>query len=52
MGTSTFVAAMLDQDEPVLYGLNLGDSGYMIVRPMEATDTSKVPYELMYRTTE
>lgn len=32
MGTSTFVSVKLRESEPILDGLNLGDSGYMIIR--------------------
>ena len=32
-GTSTFVMALMYEDEPFLKTLNLGDSGVMIVRP-------------------
>jgi serine/threonine protein phosphatase PrpC len=32
IGTSTFVATLLHEKEPILYGLNLGDSGYILVR--------------------
>ena len=33
IGTSTFVAAKIEENEPFLHGLNLGDSGYMLIRP-------------------
>ena len=34
MGTSTFVLASIDvEGESKIQGLNLGDSGYMILRP-------------------
>jgi hypothetical protein len=33
MGSSTFVMASIDHQEPVMYSLNLGDSGFMIIRP-------------------
>ena len=36
MGTSTFVTALMYEDEPFLKTLNLGDSGVMIVRPSQA----------------
>jgi hypothetical protein len=32
IGTSTFVAVKMNQGEAVIDGLNLGDSGYMIIR--------------------
>lgn len=32
-GTTTFVMASIDEERGVLNGLNLGDSGYLIVRP-------------------
>ena len=31
-GTSTFVMALLDKEDPYLRGLNFGDSGYMLMR--------------------
>ncbi len=33
MGSSTFVMALLDEENAHLRTLNLGDSGVMIVRP-------------------
>lgn len=33
MGSSTFVMALLDEEDALLRTLNLGDSGVMIVRP-------------------
>ena len=41
MGTSTFVSVKLRESEPILDGLNLGDSGYMIVRANEVNFRSK-----------
>ena len=32
IGTCTFVMALIDEEDPLLRGLNLGDSGYMILR--------------------
>jgi hypothetical protein len=32
MGTSTFVMSAIDSKEPFIQTLNLGDSGFMIVR--------------------
>jgi len=53
IGTSTFVAAMVHEQEPLLYGLNLGDSGYMIVRPKTASvDANNLPYDMVFRTEE
>jgi hypothetical protein len=31
-GTSTFVLALLDDEDPILRALNFGDSGYMLIR--------------------
>ena len=31
-GTSTFVMAMIDEEDPIVRGLNFGDSGYMLIR--------------------
>lgn len=47
MGTSTFVMAMIEEDERVLKTLNLGDSGVMIVRP-KADST----FEVVFRSKE
>jgi protein phosphatase PTC7 len=47
MGTSTFVMAMLEREEAVLKTLNLGDSGFLIVRPKQET-----PFELLFRSKE
>ena len=33
VGTSTYVMAMMQQDDNIIKTLNLGDSGFMIVRP-------------------
>ena len=59
MGTSTFVAAMLHESEMKLYGLNLGDSGYMLIRGREGAEFLGTPsgkvedaYDLLYRTKE
>lgn len=41
-GTSTFVAVSLHEKEGVLYGLNLGDSGYMIVRKDSSEGKNKI----------
>jgi protein phosphatase PTC7 len=41
IGTSTFVAAKLRENEAVLDGLNLGDSGYMLVRAKEVVFKTK-----------
>ena len=40
-GTSTFVAVKLREKEPIVDGLNLGDSGYMIVRANEVNFRTK-----------
>ena len=57
IGTSTFVSALLHENDPVLSGLNLGDSGYMLLRRLGTTPKgekgeSLVPYSLVYRTKE
>eukprot|EP00349_Pseudokeronopsis_sp_Brazil_P008042 CAMPEP_0202966272 /NCGR_PEP_ID=MMETSP1396-20130829/10612_1 /ASSEMBLY_ACC=CAM_ASM_000872 /TAXON_ID= /ORGANISM="Pseudokeronopsis sp., Strain Brazil" /LENGTH=58 /DNA_ID=CAMNT_0049689929 /DNA_START=62 /DNA_END=234 /DNA_ORIENTATION=+ len=33
MGTSTFVMAVLNEEDTMLRALNLGDSGYVLLRP-------------------
>jgi len=38
---------MIHETDPLLYGLNLGDSGYMIVRKKEDQG-----HDLIFRTTE
>lgn len=48
VGTSTMVMASLDKDTPHLYGLNYGDSGYILVRPSK--DGKKL--DKFFRTTE
>jgi len=35
-GTCTFSTLVIEQEQPVLRGLNLGDSGYMIIRNSES----------------
>ena len=53
IGTSTFVTAMIHEHQPLLYGLNLGDSGYMIVRPKtDGVSNDNLPYDLIFRTEE
>ena len=47
-GTSTFVMALLDNEDPILRALNLGDSGYMLLRRQE----SDKPYEAIFRSEE
>ena len=47
MGTSTFVMAMIEEEERVLKTLNLGDSGVMIVRP-KADNT----FDIVFRSKE
>ena len=47
-GTSTFVMALLDNEDPILRALNLGDSGYMLLRRPE----SDKPYEAIFRSEE
>lgn len=41
-GTSTFVAALLDKEDPYLKGMNFGDSGYMLMRKNEDGKFAKV----------
>ena len=38
MGSSTFVSAIIDEDQEFVRGLNLGDSAYMILRPNMNSD--------------
>ena len=53
IGTSTFVSALLHEDKPVLSGLNLGDSGYMLLRRInEHPGENMVPYQLVFKTKE
>lgn len=40
IGTSTCVIAMLEEAQPMLRTLNLGDSGYLLVRPNAAVDAA------------
>ena len=49
IGTSTFVMALMDEKEMVVKGLNLGDSGYMIVRPELNSENG---LKTMYRSKE
>ena len=48
-GTSTFVMALMYEDEPFLKTLNLGDSGVMIVRP---PTTPKEDLSILFRSKE
>jgi protein phosphatase PTC7 len=41
-GTSTFVLALLDDEDPYLRGLNFGDSGYLLIRRNELGEPTKV----------
>ena len=50
IGTSTFVAVKISEKEPEVHGLNLGDSGYMLVR-MES-DKQNQAAQLLFRTKE
>ena len=52
IGTSTFVSALLHEDQALLHGLNLGDSGYMIVRRHPAAASASAPLDLIFRTQE
>lgn len=54
IGTSTFVSAMIDHEESVLYGLNLGDSGYLLLRPvtLKPDQDGLLPYDLLFKTQE
>ncbi|TNV76749.1 hypothetical protein FGO68_gene3286 [Halteria grandinella] len=47
-GTSTFVMAMMEREEAVLKTLNLGDSGFLIVRQKDSTSD----FELVFRSKE
>ena len=47
-GTSTFVMALLDNEDPILRALNLGDSGYMLLRRQQ----NDKPYEAIFRSEE
>ncbi len=47
IGTSTFVMAHLDQEQALLKTLNLGDSGFLLVRPHKDGT-----YELIFRSKE
>ncbi len=47
-GTCTFVLGLLDPEDPHMRVLNLGDSGYMLIR----RDSPKEPYETVYRSEE
>lgn len=49
MGTSTFVLASIDQENAIVNGLNLGDSGYMIVR---ADPTEESGFQILFRSKE
>ena len=55
-GTSTFVSALLHEEEALLHGLNLGDSGYMIIRRSASEAPSSPagapPFDLIFRTQE
>jgi len=60
-GTSTFVSALLHEDQALLHGLNLGDSGYMIIRRQSdevpaaspaPSSSPAVPFDLIFRTQE
>ena len=41
-GTSTFVMALLDSEDPYLRALNFGDSGYMLIRRNSQGDPEKI----------
>ena len=47
-GTCTFVLGLLDEQDPHMRILNLGDSGYMLVRRKEVSK----PYEIIFRSEE
>lgn len=52
MGTSTFVMALMYEDEPFLKTLNLGDSGVLIVRPPNGDNQSSEDHSLLFRSRE
>lgn len=47
IGTSTFVMAFIERKEGILKTLNLGDSGFLIIRPKDNSD-----FELIFRSKE
>lgn len=47
-GTCTFVLGLLDEHDPHMRILNLGDSGYMLVR----RESEAKPYETVFRSEE
>ena len=58
-GTSTFAMALMDEDDALLKTLNLGDSGFMIVRPtadpvlhQQQTEISDNTFEIIFRSKE
>ena len=48
IGTCTFVLGLLDEEDPHMRVLNLGDSGYMLLR----REDSVKPYEIVFRSEE
>lgn len=48
IGTCTFVLGLLDEEDPHMRILNLGDSGYMLLR----REKSSKPYEIIFRSEE
>jgi protein phosphatase PTC7 len=49
VGTCTYVMAWMDPKENMIEALNLGDSGYMIVRPPKDDNKS---FDLLFRSKE
>ena len=48
IGTCTFVMGLLDERDPHMRVLNLGDSGYMLLRK----PSQEKPYETIFRSEE
>ena len=51
-GTCTFVLGLLDETDPHMRVLNLGDSGYMLLRPKQQSDDDTGRYEKLFKSEE